>query len=155
MWEAGQAHYDSEHPLAQKERKLVWQEIRLVAARLRKLTNSLHDEFGPDVPAMYRAGTIHRNSNASDASIYELDRVSRAVAEKAGHEVFEWGRIISALSMLYKDHTHPGKGAGSWLWGNMILEYLARSAGAGDEARSPYFNGWDACHGDLVNWGGR
>lgn len=155
LWEAGQAHYSQDHPLAQKERKLVWQEIRLVAARLKKLVKSLHAEFGSQVPVMYRAGTIHRNSNASDASIYELDRVSRAIAEQAGHEVFEWGRIMSSLSMLYKDHTHPGKGAGSWLWGNMILEYLARSAGRGDEVRSPYFDGWQACHDELVNWGGR
>lgn len=155
LWEAGEAHYDVENPMGQRERQLVWQEIRFTAARIKKFVQRLNIEFGPDVPTMFRAITVHRESNALDANIYELDRLSRAVAEQAGHEMFEWARIISAFSMLYKDQTHPGKGPGSWLWGNMVLEYLARSAGIRDETRSPYFDGWSACHSQLTNWGGR
>lgn len=155
LWEAGEAHYDIDHPMGQRERQLAWQEVRFVAARIKKFVQRVKDEFGPGVPTMFRAITVHRNSNATDANIYELDRLSRAVAEQAGHEMFEWGRILTAFSMLYQDNTHTGKGPGSWLWGNMILEYLARSAGIKDEARAPYFDGWDACHSHLNNWGGR
>ncbi|KAH7156640.1 hypothetical protein EDB81DRAFT_717036 [Dactylonectria macrodidyma] len=154
MWESAEAHHDADHPMAQRERQLVWQEIRFVAARMKKFIQRVDEEF-PGVPTMFRTLTIHRNSNATDANIYELDRISRALAEQAGHEVFEWGRILTAFSMLYKDKTHTGKGPGSWLWGNMVLEYLARSAGIQDEARSPYFDGWDACHSHLATWGGR
>lgn len=144
----------SDDPKAQKERQLMWQEIRFIATRIKKLVQRLHDEF-PDAPTMFRAITIHRNSNATDASIYELDRLSRAIAEQAGHETIEWGRILTSLSFLYMDQTHTAKGPGSWLWGDMVLEYLARSAGKGDAVRSPYFDGWDACHSQLARWGGR
>ncbi|ROT35915.1 hypothetical protein SODALDRAFT_337162 [Sodiomyces alkalinus F11] len=154
LWEAAEAHFGEEDPMGERKRQLVWQEIRFVAARTKKMVRRLSERF-PDVPTMFRAMTVHRESDATDASIYELDRLSRAVAEQADHEVFEWGRIITSLSMLYKDQTHPGKGPGSWLWSNMILEYLARSAGYGDSARSPYFDGWDACHSYLAGWGGR
>ncbi|KAF7557418.1 hypothetical protein G7Z17_g731 [Cylindrodendrum hubeiense] len=154
LWELGEAHYDVNNTMGQRERQLVWQEIRFVAARMKKFVQRVSAEF-KGVPTMFRAITVHRESNARDANIYELDRLSRAIAEHADHETFEWGRLISGFSMLYKDQTHPGKGAGSWLWANMILEYLARSAGVKDEARSPYFNGWDACHSHLTGWGGR
>lgn len=152
--EAGKAHYPGNETLGMTERQLAWQEIRFVGARVKKFVQAVHKEF-PNVPTMFRAITVHRNSNATDANIYELDRLSRAIAEQAGHEMFEWGRIVTAFSMLYKDETHTGKGPGSWLWGNMILEYLARSAGAKDPYRAPYFNSWGACHPYLINWGGR
>lgn len=155
LWECGEAHYNETDPLGQRERHLEWEEIRFIAARVRKLVQFLREQFGSDVPTMFRAFTVHRESNARDANLYELDRLSRAIAEKAGHEIFEWGRIITAFSMLYKDQTHPGKGTASWLWANMMLDYLARSAAAGDPERAPYFDGWDACHEHLLGWGGR
>ncbi|KAF4984844.1 hypothetical protein FDECE_17011 [Fusarium decemcellulare] len=155
FWESGEANHEKDvYPMGTRARQLVWQEVRFVAARLKKFVQRIADEF-PDSPTMFRSMTIHRVSDAGDASIYDLDRISRAVAEKAGHEVFEWGRIITSLSMLYKDKTHPGKGPASWLWGDMVLEYLARIGAAGDEVRKPYFDGWDACHSHLTNWGGR
>lgn len=155
LWEAGEAHFTVNETMGTRERQLAWQEVRFIAARIRKLIGMVHEEFGEDVPAMFRAITIHRNSNATDANIYELDRIARAIAEHAGHETFEWGRILTAFSMLYKDKTHTDKGPASWLWGNMVLEYVARSAGAGDGERAPYFNSWKACHSHLVSWGGR
>ncbi|EXL63108.1 hypothetical protein FOCG_01490 [Fusarium oxysporum f. sp. radicis-lycopersici 26381] len=155
FWEAGEANHEKDvYPMGTRVRQLVWQEIRFVAARIRTFVERIHTEFG-DAPVMFRAMTMHRESDARDASIYDLERLARATAEKAGHEVFEWGRLISSLSMLYKDQTHPGKGPASWLWGNMVLEYLARAGGAGDEKRKPYFEGWDKCHDKLVHWGGR
>jgi hypothetical protein len=155
LWENGEAHYNPGELLGQRQRQLVWQEVRFITARVKKLVQRLSTEFGPDVPTMFRAFTMHRESDARDANLYELERVSRAVAEQAGHEMFEWGRLISGFSMLYKDQTHPGKGPASWLWSNMMLEYLARGAGKGDEARKPYFDGWQACHAHLAQWGGR
>ena len=155
LWECAEANYDEKDPMAQRERHLEWDEIRFIATRVRKLVKLLTDQFGPDVPTMFRAITVHQESNARDANIYELERLSRAIAEKAGHEMFEWARILTAFSMLYKDQTHPGKGTASWLWANMILDYVARSAGAGDEDRAPYFDSWDACHDQLLGWGGR
>ncbi|KAM5350647.1 hypothetical protein ACJ41O_007152 [Fusarium nematophilum] len=157
LWESGEHHYEAtEYPLGTRTRQMVWQEVRFVAARLRKFVGVLEEQF-PGVPTMFRGLTIHRESSSNDATIYDLDRLSRAIAEKAGHEVFEWGRIITSLAMLYKDQTHPGKGPASWLWGNMLLEYLARIGGEGDgdESRQPYFDGWDSCHEHLVHWGGR
>lgn len=156
LWEAGEAHFNgSDNVMGTRERQLVWDEVRFVASRMQKLAEKINGEFGADVPAMFRAITIHRDSNATDANLYELDRIGRAVGERNGHEVFEWGRIVTAMSMLYRDKTHTDKGPGSWLWGNMALEYLARGAGIRDPERSPYFNGWGACHKQLVHWGGR
>ena len=104
---------------------------------------------------MYRALTTHvGDQHSTDAMLIELNRLGRAVAENAGHEVFEWGRIMSGFAQYYKDNTHLDKGPASWLRGNMLLEYLARIAGIGDEDGSPYFDGWNACHDRLVNWGG-
>lgn len=154
LWEAAEAHHKPDSILGRRERQLAWQEVRFIAARIQKFVQRIHEEF-PGVPTMFRATTIHRDSNARDANTLELDRVSRAVAERAGHEIFEWGRLMSAFSMLYKDNTHIGKGAGSWLWSDMILESLARAAHVGNSARAPYFDGWDACHSRLISWGGR
>ncbi|UZP44903.1 hypothetical protein NXS19_012715 [Fusarium pseudograminearum] len=155
FWEAGEANHEKDvYPMGSRERQLVWQEVRFAAARIRDFVKRISTEFG-DAPTMFRSMTMHRESNARDASIYDLERLSRAIAAKAGHEVFEWGRLISSLSMLYKDQTHPGRGPASWLWGNMVLEYLARVGEAGDEKRKPYFDGWDKCHSELVSWGGR
>ncbi|KAJ4004714.1 hypothetical protein NW752_009620 [Fusarium irregulare] len=155
FWEAGEANHEMDvYPMGTRVRQLVWQEIRFAAARTRDFVERIQREF-PGSPTMFRSMTVHRMSDATDASIYDLERLSRAIAARAGHEVFEWGRMITSLSMLYKDKTHPGKGPASWLWGNMVLEYLARVGGAGDETRTPYFDGWDECHDELVGWGGR
>ncbi|KAI8716966.1 hypothetical protein NCS52_00991500 [Fusarium sp. LHS14.1] len=158
FWEGGSAmHNPEELRIAEKGRQMVWQEVRFVTARIRKIAQRLNDEFGADAPIMFRSLTVHRETGMGDAIMFDLDRLGRAVAEQAGHEVFEWGRLITLLGTLYRDQMHPGKGPGSWLWGNMLLEYLARSVGAkvGGETRSPYFDGWDACHKDLSGWGGR
>ncbi|KAF2095792.1 hypothetical protein NA57DRAFT_78572 [Rhizodiscina lignyota] len=159
MIENGMAHANVSYGahVGEQERQLVWEEVRFITTRLRKLLSMLRDEFG-NTPSMFRTVTIHRNSNATDANLLEIDRVQRALAQQAGQEIFEWGRIIQAFSMLYKDRTHTAKGAGSWLWSNMMLEYLRRSAGAGaaeGDKRDHYFDGWDACHERLVSWDGR
>lgn len=155
LWENGEAHYKPDETMGQRQRQLTWQEIRFVSARTKRFIDMVRDEFGSQMPSMFRAYTLHRESDARDANLYELERLSRALAERAGHEMFEWGRLLSGFSMLYKDQTHLNKGPASWLWGNMLLEYLARSAGQGDVSRRPYFDGWSACHSDLSSWGGR
>ncbi|KAM0552637.1 hypothetical protein ACHAPJ_007734 [Fusarium lateritium] len=158
FWEGGAAmHNEGETPMTLKHRQMAWEEVRFVTARIKKIAQRLNDEFGTEAPIMFRALTVHRETGMGDAIMMEMDRLGRAVSEQAGHEMFEWARIIQLLGNLYQDGLHPGKGPASWLWGNMILEYLARSAGAeiGGEARSPYFKGWDACHKDLSGWGGR
>ncbi|KAF4968195.1 hypothetical protein FSARC_4385 [Fusarium sarcochroum] len=158
FWEGGAAmHNEGERPMTLKHRQMAWEEVRFVTARIKKIAQRLNDEFGADAPIMFRALTVHKETGMGDAIMMEMDRLGRAVSEQAGHEMFEWARIIQLLGNLYQDGLHPGKGPASWLWGNMVLEYLARSAGAeiGGEARAPYFKGWDACHKDLSGWGGR
>jgi hypothetical protein len=136
-------------------RQAVWHEIRFMATRLRKLVSYLHEVFGAETPIMYRSLTYHTGGMSNyDYILTELNRLGRALAERAGHEIFEWGRIVNGFSSLYIDDQHMARGAASWLWGNMFLEYMARSAGAGDETRRPYFEGWTACHDSLVDWGG-
>ncbi|SCN74499.1 uncharacterized protein FFB20_08283 [Fusarium fujikuroi] len=158
FWEGGAAmHNEGDKPMTLKNRQMAWEEVRFVTARIKKIAKRLNDEFGEDAPIMFRALTVHRESGMGDAIMMEMDRLGRAVAEQAGHEMFEWAKLIHLLGNLYQDGLHPGKGAASWLWGNMVLEYLARSARSevGGEARSPYFSGWDACHKELSGWGGR
>ncbi|KAL2211015.1 hypothetical protein CC79DRAFT_1341060 [Sarocladium strictum] len=160
FWEGGAAMHDTQTQEAKlmtiHKRKMVWEELRFATARIKLVAKRLNDEFGADAPIMFRALTLRKNTGMEDAMMLELDRLGRAIAEQAGHEVFEWARTISLLGNLYRDGMHPGKGASSWLWGNMILEYLARSAGGKiDEARAPYFDGWDSCHSELAGWGGR
>ncbi|KAJ3543401.1 hypothetical protein NM208_g3599 [Fusarium decemcellulare] len=155
FWESTIAHHKSGQ--LPKGRQMLWQEVRFVTARLKKIAQRINDEFGQNTPIMFRSLTTHRESGMGDAIIFDHDRISRAIAEQAGHEIFEWGRLITCMGDLYRDQMHPGKGAASWLWGNMVLEYLARSSAsqAYGEAREPYFDGWSACHKDLATWGGR
>ncbi|CAF3476605.1 unnamed protein product [Fusarium graminearum] len=150
-------HNEGEKPMTLNDRKMVWEEVRFVTARIKKIAQRLNDEFGKDVPIMFRGLTVHKESGMQDAIMMEMDRLGRAVAEQAGHEMFEWSKLIHLLGDLYQDGLHPGKGPASWLWGNMMLESLARSASSkvGGEARAPYFDGWDACHKELSGWGGR
>lgn len=166
MWQIGQwdkhnlfsmaeSHFNESDFMRKDERPLVWQEIRFLAARYKKFISLIHNEFGSDVPAMFRALTADRSTDKSEMQLFEMDRLERAVAEWSGLEIFEWGRILTAFTGVYRDMRHVGKGPGSWLWGNMVLEYLARSAGVGDESRAPYFNGWQACHDELNHGGGR
>lgn len=155
----GQKHHqDDNTTLTARHRKLVWEELHFYTARLKVFAELINKEF-PDTPMMFRTLTYHQKTGSGDSMLIEMDRVGRAMAEQYGHEIFEWARIISLLGHWYADGTHPAEGALSWLWGNMVLEYLARSAGAGVQAgideRNPYFEGWDACHADLVSWGGR
>ncbi|KAM5344427.1 hypothetical protein ACJ41O_012963 [Fusarium nematophilum] len=155
---ASDAHYSKkDRPLGRHARQMVWQEVRFMAARINKFVKHLEDVF-PGVPIMFRALTAHSHAPENgDLIVHELDRLQRAAATNAGHEVFEWGRILTSFGSLYMDITHPGKGPASWLWDNMLLEYVARSAGMGkgDAKQPPYFDGWDTCHPYLVNWGGR
>ncbi|CAJ0552657.1 Ff.00g007350.m01.CDS01 [Fusarium sp. VM40] len=157
FWEGGTAmHNEGDKPMTKKYRQMVWEEVRFVTARIKKIANILNGQFA-GAPIMFRALTVHRQSGMGDAIMMEMDRLGRAVAERAGHEMFEWARLFHLMGDLYQDGMHPGRGPASWLWGNIMLEYIARSAGAevGGEARSPYFSGWDACHKELSGWGGR
>ncbi|KAM0555764.1 hypothetical protein ACHAPJ_006159 [Fusarium lateritium] len=153
----GQKNHKTENTtLNARHRKMVWDELRFYTARLDKFAKRINAEF-PDTPMMFRTLTVHQKTGMGDVMLIEMDRLGRAIAERYGNEIFEWGRVISLLGKWYSDGTHPAEGALSWLWGNMILEYLARSAGAqvGGDERYPYFEGWDACHEELLGWGGR
>ncbi|RGP61244.1 hypothetical protein FLONG3_10610 [Fusarium longipes] len=144
LWLSGKdGHKEGENSMTSSHRKMAWEEVRFVTARIKKIAQRLNIEFGKDVPIMFRALTVHRESGLQDAMMMEMDRLGRAVAEQAGHEMFEWSKLIHLLGNLYQDGLHPGKGPASWLWGNMMLESLARSAGSkvGGEARAPYFDG--------------
>ncbi|KAH7219608.1 hypothetical protein DER44DRAFT_805478 [Fusarium oxysporum] len=123
-------------------RKLVWDELHFFLARTKKYAEMIIGEF-PDIPMMWRSLTYHQKTGSGGIVVIEMDSLGRALAEQYGHEVF--------------DGTHPGEGALSWLQGNMILEYPARSAKSklGGDYRFPYFDGWEWCHGELVGWGGR
>ncbi|EXL96794.1 hypothetical protein FOIG_11153 [Fusarium odoratissimum NRRL 54006] len=137
-------------------RKLVWDELHFFLARTKKYAEMIIGEF-PDIPMMWRSLTYHQKTGSGGIVVIEMDSLGRALAEQYGHGVFVWGRIISLMGHWYEDGTHPGEGALSWLQGNMILEYLARSAKSklGGDYRFPYFDGWERCHGELVGWGGR
>ncbi|GKU10853.1 unnamed protein product [Fusarium langsethiae] len=154
----GRKHHDANTTVGQWSRQLVWEELQFYTSRLKVYVEMLVKEF-PDTPMMFRTLTYHQHTGMSDAMMPEMDRVGRAMAEKYGHEIFEWARMIHLLGKHWADRTHPAEGALSWLWGNMVLEYLARSArarvAAGGEERYPYFEGWDACHEEHVGWGGR
>ncbi|KAM0554622.1 hypothetical protein ACHAO7_003761 [Fusarium culmorum] len=153
----GKKHHEPNTTVGLWSRKLVWEELNFFTSRLRTYVQMLVDEF-PGTPMMFRTLTYHQHTGMSDAMMPEMDRVGRAMAAKYGHEVFEWARIIQLLGKHWADRTHPAEGAMSWLWGNMVLEYLARASGvgtnAGGEKRYPYFEGWDACHEECLSEGG-
>lgn len=136
-------------------RHVLWDELLWYSARLKKLLRLVQNKFGKDVPMMLRTTTLDRDSMSKDNMPYDLDRVNRAISEKMGIEPFEWARMIAGNPSLYRDTLHPGKGPASWLWGTMLLEYLARAVGAGTaggarEERAPYYDGWDVCHKELT-----
>lgn len=148
-------HYGEKSQMAKYERPLVWDEVRFYAARVKKLLRFLRERLGEDVPMMLRTVTLDKQNMAKDVQTYEMDRINRVVGERFGVEPFEWGKIIAGHADLYRDSLHPGHGASSWLWSDMMLEYLARAVGAGTRGgarpeREPYFDGWDACHDQLM-----
>lgn len=151
-------HYGAEHPMGTIQRHIVWDELRFYTARVKTLLRLLKEKVGSDIPMLLRTSTLDRQKMANDNMSYDLDRINRALGEKLGIEPFEWGRLIAGNPKLYRDSMHPGKGPASWLWGTMLLEYLARAVGAGTEGgareeRAPYFDGWDVCHKELTQIG--
>lgn len=149
------AHYGDETPLAAWTRPLFFEEVRFYAARAKQLVRFLKRKFGADVPMMLRTTTVDRKSMAKDVQTLAMDNAARAVAEHHGVEPFEWGKLVVGHPELYRDDMHLGQGPASWLWANMLLEYLARAVGAGSKgggskARAPYFDGWDKCARQLV-----
>lgn len=147
-------NYGINSTMAKWTRRSVWDEIQFYTARAQKLMRFIREIYG-DVPMMLRTVTLNRSRMSKDVQSYVLDGINRAVAEKFDVEVFEWAKIIAGHGNLYQDELHPGKGPSSWLWANMLLEYLARAVGAGTKGgapkkRAPFFDGWDRCHAHLV-----
>lgn len=164
--ELAKVRYGESSEGAEMSRAMSWAELRHYGARAAAVLAFLREKFGSEMPFMLRAATIHRDTPGMDMMVYDADRLQRALAERFGMEVFEWGRIVAGHTGLYHDYHHLGKGAASWLWGTMVLEYLARVAGVGamrrgvvggivPDERARYFQGWKACHDELIEWGGR
>lgn len=164
--ELGKLQFGEQHHMADMGRQMVWEELRHYGARARGFLEFLRKEFGREMPLMLRAGTIHRDTPARDLMVYDADRLERALAEQFGLEIFEWGRLVAGQTGMYQDYHHLGRGPASWLWGTMLLEYLARIANVGMSRRGVkssivpgererYFQGWMACHKELIEWGGR
>ncbi|RKK94424.1 hypothetical protein BFJ68_g9870 [Fusarium oxysporum] len=139
-----------------RHRKLVWDKLHFLLARTKKYAEMIIRGF-PDTPMMSRSLTYHHKTGSGDIMVIDIDRLGRALVEQYGHEVFEWGRIISPMGHCYEDGTHPGEGTLIWVWDKMILEYLVRSAKSkiGGGYRLLYFDGWERCHVEFVGWGGR
>ena len=141
--------------LASPRRHITWQESRFFSSRMKKFIPFMRNVFGKDVPMMYQSLTTHNISDSVDLVVFDLDRVSRFLTKKFDLEIFEWSRIIRGHTSFYKDRTHPGKNPVSWLWANMVFNYLFRSLGGlevdGRIERLPSkefkgYGGWEECH---------
>ncbi|KAJ8102329.1 hypothetical protein POJ06DRAFT_236944 [Lipomyces tetrasporus] len=118
--------------LGREGRQLVWEELEFFRARMNKFIIYLREKFGQSTPMMYRSLTTRRDSNKADLPTINMDRVSRALMDRHGVEVFEWARLASGFSNQYQDYLHIGHGPLSVTWANMALYYLFRAAGGVD-----------------------
>ncbi|KAK9240044.1 hypothetical protein V1525DRAFT_396701 [Lipomyces kononenkoae] len=113
-------------------RQLAWDELDFFKARMTKFVMYLRDKFGDTTPMMYRSLSTRRDSNKEDLPTINMDRVSRALMNHHGVEIFEWARLARGFSDEYFDYLHIGHGPLSVTWANMMLYYLFRSSGGID-----------------------
>ncbi|KAF4497301.1 hypothetical protein FAGAP_6529 [Fusarium agapanthi] len=90
FWEGGAAmHNERGKPMTLKNRQMAWEEVRFLTARIKKIAKRLNDEFGEDVPIMFRALKVHRESGMDDAIMMEM--AASYFANALGHpEVCTW-----------------------------------------------------------------
>ncbi|KAK9371102.1 hypothetical protein V1509DRAFT_615791 [Lipomyces kononenkoae] len=118
--------------LGRSGRQLAWEEIDFFKARMTKFIMYLRDKFGDKTPMMYRSLSTRRDSGKADLPTINMDRVSRALMNHHGVEIFEWARLATGFSEEYFDYLHIGHGALSVTWANMMLYYLFRASGGID-----------------------
>ncbi|KAK9482971.1 hypothetical protein V1527DRAFT_474577 [Lipomyces starkeyi] len=171
--EAEHAEEEKSLPEAQKTKvwwksnsQLKWSELRFVAARVKKVIRLLRQELGEDSPLMYRALSTKRDGKEQDLGLISVDRMMRALMAQLDVEVFEWGKIVYGFASEYQDELHIRRGGLSWLWSDMVINYLFRGAGGVEiegkvkvkPTNDTWFDvakNWAECHRWLISWEGR
>ncbi|KAK9235094.1 hypothetical protein V1525DRAFT_410951 [Lipomyces kononenkoae] len=141
-------------------RPLNWAELRLYMQRERSLVARLRQQFGNDVPMVYRMSTLPRDQTWH-SSLHDINQAARFVARETDMEIMDFGNMLHGHDHLYFDGAHLGPGALS-IWANMWLWYLFRGQG-GVEVKGkimqmppedkPYYlsQNWNFCHEIFVN----
>ncbi|KAK9427607.1 hypothetical protein V1505DRAFT_402460 [Lipomyces doorenjongii] len=134
-------------------RPLNWPELRFYMQRERSLITVLRQQFGNDVPIVYRI-TWHSN-------LHDINRAAQFVAHEIDMEIMDFGNMVHGHEHLYFDGAHLGRGTLS-IWANMWLWYLFRGQG-GIEVKGrivqmpsedkPYnlSQNWNFCHEKFMN----
>ncbi|KAK9479541.1 hypothetical protein V1514DRAFT_341832 [Lipomyces japonicus] len=143
-------------------RQMTWSEIRLYSSRWKQFIHHIRGIFGDDVHLVYRSLTPHKESDDRDLMIYDMDRIGRYFSNKMGIEVFEWARLVTGFSSMWRDQVHISQGPLSWLYQNMLLSLVFRAAGGvevqGNITRWPSefqqrhhgIDPWFECHQNYV-----
>ncbi|KAK9387293.1 hypothetical protein V1515DRAFT_601351 [Lipomyces mesembrius] len=141
-------------------RPLNWPELRLYMQRERSLITLLRQQFGNDVPIVYRMSTLPRNKTWH-GNLLDINRAARFVAHETDMEIMDFGNMVHGHEHLYFDGAHLGRGALS-IWANMWLWYMFRGQG-GIEVKGrivqmptedkPYnlSQNWNFCHEKFMN----
>ncbi|KAK9368150.1 hypothetical protein V1509DRAFT_653426 [Lipomyces kononenkoae] len=141
-------------------RPLNWPELRFFMQRERSLITLIRQEFGNDVPIVYRMSTFPR-VKSWHSTLHDINRAARFVAHETDMEIMDFGNMVHGHEHLYFDGAHLGPAALP-IWANMWLWYLFRGQGGIEVKGSiiqmptedkPYnlSQNWNFCHEPFMN----
>lgn len=121
------AHYNFPSSQHSYERPLTFAELAWHRTRLSKVIGTLRQMY-PGVPLMFRLGQPHHTSaNSGNIAVFQLNRSARQAMKELGVPIFEWATLLQGESGYTDDqHLEIGKQP-AYLFGSMLLFYLART----------------------------
>ncbi|KAK9234567.1 hypothetical protein V1525DRAFT_412652 [Lipomyces kononenkoae] len=152
---------DNEEKELDYSRPLNWAELRFYMQRERSLITLLREQFGNDVPIVYRMSTLQRTKDRN-TNLYDINRAARFVAHQTDMEIMDFGNMVQGHEHLYFDFVHVGRGALSTVWANMWLWYLFRGQGGielkgrivqmpTEDKQYNVSSNWNLCHEKFMN----
>ncbi|KAK9371926.1 uncharacterized protein V1513DRAFT_453989 [Lipomyces chichibuensis] len=142
-------------------RPLNWAELRFYMQRERTLVALLREQFGNDVPIVYRISTLQK-SKTRNSNLHDINRAARFVAHETDMEIMNFGDMVHGHEHLYFDFVHIGAGPLSTVWANMLLAYLFRGQGGievkgrilqmpTEDKQYTVSKNWNFCHEKFMN----
>ncbi|KAJ8100069.1 hypothetical protein POJ06DRAFT_123093 [Lipomyces tetrasporus] len=112
-------------------RPLNWEELNFYMHRISKFIGLIREQFGRDVPLVYRSMT-HKSNGSETMGIHDLERAARFVCKELDVEYMEFGSLVAGHYDWYRDQVHLEDGPLSALWGNIVMWYLFRTQGGNE-----------------------
>ncbi|KZT55609.1 hypothetical protein CALCODRAFT_498347 [Calocera cornea HHB12733] len=108
---------------------LSFHELRFHQQQAALLISQIRAQYTPQVPLMYRSRHLRANNDGGRMlRVTQMDQGWRAVCERAGVRVFDWGSKLEGYTDYYDGQQHfAAPGPATWLFGDMMLYYLRQA----------------------------